>query len=164
MERAVTGGVDAGQVATGSPERRGPERSEGTRSGGDPVSHGHQEGGRPRTEVLARPVRRKFPTEYRRRIVEEAEKCTKPGEIGALLRREGLFSSHLSKWREQYRRGQLSEGRRGRKTTRQPSDMVVDKLQRENASLRQRLERAEAIIDIQKKICGMLGLAQESQS
>jgi len=114
----------------------------------------------PDPEVDSRPMRRRFSAAYKARVVEEAEGCTESGSIGALLRREGLYSSQLSKWREQYRAGALDalrDDKRGRKATKHPLDDEVARLRKENARLSGRLEQAEAIIEIQKKVAAMLG-------
>jgi transposase-like protein len=114
-------------------------------------------------EVLPRAKRRQFSAEYKLRILEEADACTKRGQIGALLRREGLYSSHLSKWRQQRALGQLkglSPKKRGRKAP-DPADAELARLRRENERLRSRLEQAEIIIDVQKKLSRLLGLAED---
>lgn len=114
----------------------------------------------PDPEVEARAKRRRFLAGYKSRIVEEAEGCTESGAIGALLRREGLYSSQLSKWREQYRSGALAalcDDKRGRKARKHPLEDEVTRLRKENARLSGRLEQAEAIIEIQKKVAAMLG-------
>jgi transposase len=106
----------------------------------------------PEPEVVPRAKRRQFSAVYRLRIVEEADCCTARGQIGALLRREALYSSHLSKWRKQRAHGQLdawSSQQRGRKP-RHPSEVEAARLRRENERLRARLEQAELIIDVQK--------------
>jgi transposase-like protein len=114
-------------------------------------------------EVLPRAERRQFAAEYKLRILEEADRCTQRGQVGALLRREGLYSSHLSKWRQQRADGQfqrLSARKRGRKA----QDSSVEdlaRLQRENERLRTRLEKAEIIIDVQKKLSLLLGLTPD---
>lgn len=115
----------------------------------------------PDPEVSAKPVRRKFSAEYKRRIVQEAAGC-KPGEIGALLRREGLYSSHLAKWRYQIERAEteaLSAKKRGRKPQ-QPNPLArrVTELEREIDLLQGKLAKAEAIIEVQKKISEILGI------
>ena len=100
-------------------------------------------------EVVPKAKRRRFSTEYKRRILEEANECTEPGQIGALLRREGLYSSHLSTWRRQRERGVLeglSPKKRGRKR-KEELEREVAKLQREKEQLQARLEQAEAIIE-----------------
>ena len=117
----------------------------------------------PEPEVLPRAKRRRFSAEYKLRILEEADKCTQRGEIGALLRREGLYSSHLSTWRRQRMLGQLaglSPKKRGRKPQ-DPVDEEVTRLRRENERLRTRLEEAEMIIDVQKKLSLLLGLTPD---
>jgi len=117
----------------------------------------------PDPEVLPRAERRKYTGEYKLRILEEIEQCTVPGQIGALLRREGLYSSHLSKWRRQRAAGQLqalSPHKRGRKAQEVGAEELA-RLQRENERLRVRLERAEMIIDVQKKLSRLLGLPTE---
>lgn len=114
----------------------------------------------PDPEVVPKAKRRQFTAKYKLRIVEEADGCTEPGQIGALLRREGLYSSHLSKWRQLRKEGQLqalSAEKRGRKAQ-DPSVVELAKLRRENERLRARLEQAETIIDVQKKLSQLLGL------
>ena len=115
--------------------------------------------GPPDPEVAEKPKRRRFSAEYRLRIVREADSCTQPGEVGALLRREGLYSSLLAAWRRQ-RDAEALEGLRSKK--RGPKAKAVDPrvkgLERENARLKRKLEQAETIIDIQKKVAGMLGI------
>jgi transposase-like protein len=105
--------------------------------------------------------RRQYTVEEKLRIINEADACTEPGEIGALLRREGIYSSHLSRWRRQRDLGQLDglePAKRGPKTTADTAlAREVARLQRENEALRARLERAEAIIDVQKKVSQLLG-------
>ena len=120
-------------------------------------------GGRmPDTEVVEKAKRRQYTAEYKLRILHEVDACKGTGEIGALLRREGLYSSLISKWREQRNRGSL-EGlaahKRGPKVD--PQAVEFARLQRENERLRKRLERAELIIDVQKKVAQMLGVAVE---
>jgi transposase-like protein len=118
----------------------------------------------PDPEALPRAERRQYTGQYKLRILEEVERCTERGQIGALLRREGLYSSHLSKWRQQRAKGQLqalSPHKRGR----QAQDAGVEelaRLQHENERLRARLEQAEMIIDVQKKLSRLLGLPVEN--
>ena len=117
----------------------------------------------PEKEVLPRAKRRRFSAEYKLRILEEVDGCTQRGQIGALLRREGLYSSHLSTWRQQRLLGQL-EGLSPKKRGRKPQDPAVeeaDRLRRENERLRARLEQAEMIIDVQKKLSQLLGLTPD---
>ena len=106
------------------------------------------DGEQPEVEVVAKAERRRFTAEYKRRIVREADRCTKPGEIGALLRREGLYSSLLTTWRAARERGEL-EGlapkKRGPKATPpDPRDKKLAEQEREITRLRKRAERAEA--------------------
>jgi transposase-like protein len=112
----------------------------------------------PEPEVASKAKRRRFSAEYKVRILAEADACTERGAIGALLRREGLYSSHLDKWRKQRDRGALA-GLRGRRRGRKPDPQAAEiaRLQRENEQLRSRLEQAEQIIDVQKKLAELLG-------
>ena len=116
----------------------------------------------PDPEVVAVAKRRQFSAAYKRRIVRAAEACKAPGEVGALLRREGLYSSHLSHWRrelEAAETGTLSAKRRGPKPDVDKAHARrVEGLERDVARLRHKLERAEQIIDAQKKLCEVLGL------
>ena len=114
-------------------------------------------GREPDPQVKPKAERRQFRIEYKRRILAEAEGCTQRGEIGALLRREGLYSSHLDKWRKQQEQGNLTgKGeRRGRKPD--PQAHEIARLQQENEQMRIRLERAEQIIEVQKKLAQLLG-------
>jgi len=133
------------------------EGSENARGNGKPAGASPPRGAAaiPDPEVDSRPKRRRFSAAYKARVVEEAEGCTESGAIGALLRREGLYSSQLSKWREQYRCGALDalrDDKRGRKRTKNPLEDEVNRLRKEIARLSSRLEQAEAIIEIQKKL------------
>lgn len=121
--------------------------------------NGRQPAEVPDPEVLAQAKRRRFTAEYKQRILEEADQCQEQGAIGALLRREGLYSSHLSKWRQQRAAGQL-RGLRPKKRGRKPDPQVAElaRLQRENERLQARLEQAETIIEVQKKLCRLLDL------
>lgn len=112
----------------------------------------------PDPEVPAKATRRRFTAEYKRRILKEAASCT---DLGALLRREGLYSSNLTTWRKQMDRGvltALSTKKRGRKESINPLQGEVDNLRKENKRLERRLKRAELIIDIQKKAAQILGI------
>ncbi|MBM3280444.1 MAG: transposase [Candidatus Handelsmanbacteria bacterium] len=110
--------------------------------------------------MLPRAQRRRFSADYKRRILHEADQCRQPGQIGALLRREGLYSSHLSCWRQQRERGELGTLQRGKKAA-DPAVKEVARLQRENTRLQGRLKQAETIIAVQKKLCDLLGLPSE---
>jgi transposase-like protein len=118
-------------------------------------------------EVVAKAQRRRFTAEYKRRIVREADRCTTTGAIGALLRREGLYSSHLTTWRAARDRGEL-EGlapkKRGPKV--EPPDLRDKKIaeqERQITRLTKRAERAEALVEIQKKVAALLGVPLESE-
>ena len=120
----------------------------------------------PDPEVPERAQRRRFSGAYKLRILHAVEACTEPGEIGALLRREGLYSSHLSKWRRQRDAGAL-EGLRPRKRGRKPQPVDpqakrIAQLERDNERLRRKLEQAETIIDVQKKLSQLLETDGES--
>ena len=120
-------------------------------------------GARPDPEVVAVARRRQYSSSEKRRILALADECTQPGEIGALLRREGIYSSHLSTWRRQRaaaERAALEPQKRGRK-----ADPVLaearhlEMLTRENERLRRKLAQAELIIDVQKKVATWLDLS-----
>jgi transposase len=112
----------------------------------------------PDPQVVPKAERRQFSAEYKLRILDEADRCTEHGQIGALLRREGLYSSHLTTWRRQRDQGTLGQ-KRGRKPD--PQAAEIKRLQRENEQLRARLERAEHIIDVQKKLAQLLGTSPD---
>jgi transposase-like protein len=108
------------------------------------------------TEVMVRPTRRRFSAEYKARILAEADQCA-DGQVGSLLRREGLYASHLTNWRRQREASQLAAlapKKRGRKPDPQAAELA--RLQRENAKLQGQLQRAELIIDAQKKLLVLL--------
>lgn len=111
-------------------------------------------------EVVAKAQRRRFTVAYKRQILLEAEQCKQPGELGALLRREGLYSSHLAAWRHARAQGALSDTRakrRGPKPTPvAPEAKRILQLERENRRLRARAERAEALVEVQKKLSALL--------
>ena len=117
----------------------------------------------PDPEVLEKPVRRQFTAAYKLEMVEAADRCSELGQIGALLRREGLYSSQLSTWRNQRQQGQLqalSDNKRGRKATiPHPVQQELEQLRRENQRLRHTLQQAELIIDIQKKASQLMGIS-----
>ena len=151
-------------------EDREAERSEAERAGAGVT------GRRPEVVVVADPEvpekarRRRFTAEYKSRVLQEADACSEPGEIGAVLRREGLYSSHLVVWRRQRAEGTL-QGLRPRKRGRKPQPAnplakKVAELERENKRLERRLKQAEIIIDVQKKVSQILGvpLSEESEN
>jgi len=162
MGNGVTKGTKTlGPVWAGS-ERSGGERSEPPRSG-EPAQTAASPAGvsRVNPEVLERPVRRRFTAAYKVQIVRKADACTEAGEVGALLRREGLYSSYLGKWRQRLREGgeaALAEAKRGRKPKRTPMDVENERLRQHNARLERRLKQAETIIEIQKKVSEILGI------
>ena len=112
-------------------------------------------------QVVAKPRRRTYPAEYKRRILKEAEACTAPGSVGALLRREGLYSSLLVEWRRARGRGELAAlapRKRGRKPTPVDSrDRTIVELERQLAQMTGRAERAEILVDAQKNLAALLG-------
>ena len=136
----------------GEPERRGGERSEAARSGG---SRTLEREPAPDPEVRARPGRRRFTPKYKLEILRKADACTRPGQVGELLRKEGLYSSHLVNWRRQRDAG-LAPKKRGRKA--EVVNPKVKKLEQENRRLERKLKKAEAIIAFQKKVHELLGI------
>ncbi len=112
-------------------------------------------------EVVAKATRRRFSAEYKLKILREAEACTEPGAIGALLRREGLYSSNLTTWRAQRERGELlglPPKRRGpAPKTQNPLAAKLAALEREVTRQKARAERAEALVELQKKVAELLG-------
>ena len=113
----------------------------------------------PDPEVPAKVQRRQFTAAYRLRILKEADACTKHGALGALLRREGLYSSHVVNWRRQREQGELVAGRaRKRGPTPKQIDPRVKQLEVENRRLQRKLARAETIITLQKKVAEILGI------
>jgi transposase-like protein len=117
----------------------------------------------PKTEVVAKAKRKRFTAAEKLRILREVDACQGSGEIGALLRREGIYSSYLTTWRRQRERGEL-DGLAPQKRGPKPDPQAIElaKLRRENARLQERLRRAELIIDVQKKVARMLGETIES--
>ena len=119
----------------------------------------------PDPEVPENKPRRRFTAKYKLQILEEADACTEPGQIGALLRREGLYSSNVTTWRRQRDEGQLqglSPKKRGRKAKAvNPLAQRVAELERETQQLRNKLKKAEIIIEVQKKISEILGIPQD---
>jgi len=153
--RGAVGGTEGGRSPTGVPPTapavdapEGPAGGRGKRAVSDPA-------------VSEKPVRRRFTAEYKLRMLREADCCTEPGQLGALLRREGLYSSHLTTWRQQREEGTLAglaPKRRGRKPS--PEAPVVaenERLKRENERLTAKLRQAETIIEVQKKLSEILG-------
>ena len=119
----------------------------------------------PDPEVTEAKPRRKFTAQYKLKILKEVDACSQSGEIGAILRREGLYSSNLTNWRKQKKQGlldALSPQKRGRKAIeRNPLSEEVARLQRDNERLKKKLKKAETIIEVQKKISEILGIPQD---
>ena len=114
----------------------------------------------PAIEVVAKATRRQFTVEYKRKIVREADGYKTPGAIGALLRREGLYSSHLTTWRAARERGELAGAPTKRGPARRvsdPRDKRIADLERESTRWRNRAERAEALVELQKQVAALLG-------
>ncbi len=119
----------------------------------------------PDPEVAEKKSRRRFSAKYKLRILQEADDCTQPGQLGALLRRQGLYSSNLTTWKKQREQGMLTglaPKKRGCKN--KPINPLADqvaRLEKENRKLRVKLKHAETIIDVQKKVSQMLGISQD---
>ena len=138
-------------------ERSEPKRSEAPGKAGTESASGS----RPDPEVVAKPKRRTYTAEYKQRILREAETAAATrGGIGALLRREGLYSSLLHVWRQERDQGireALTPQKRGPKSRRNPLEEENQKLRRQNARLTEDLRKAHIIIDVQKKVAALLG-------
>ena len=113
-------------------------------------------------EVLVKAERRRFTAEYKQKILREADNCRQSGEIGALLRREGLYWSNLTHWRRQRESGELAgltAKRRGpQRREKNPLAERVRELERDNVRLKRRAERAEGLVELQKKVSEILGI------
>ena len=159
MEEAVAGETEGGRSptevppATAAPARKAGGGGAAAPGNGQPV---------PDPAVPERPVRRRFNAEYKLRILREADGCRAAGQVGALLRRDGLYSSHLTAWRKQRSEGTLAglaPKRRGPKAS--PDAPFVaenERLKRDNQRLTARLRQAETIIEVQKKLSEILGI------
>ena len=116
-------------------------------------------------EVLAKAERRRFTAEYKLKVLREADRCKQPGQIGALLRQEGLYWSNLTTWRKQRESGELaglSARKRGpQRREKNPLAERVRELERDNMRLKRRAERAEGIVELQKKVSEILGIELE---
>ena len=154
-EQVVVGGKEGGRSPTGVPPTTTVAAALGALAAGNgkPI---------PDPAVSEKPVRRRFTAEHKLRILREADCCTESGQLGALLRREGLYSSHLSTWRQQRDEGTLAgltPKRRGRKAN--PDAPLIaenQRLQRETQRLAEKLRQAETIIEVQKKLSEILGI------
>ncbi len=121
----------------------------------------------PEVEVAAKATRRRFAVEYKRKVVREADGCKTPGAVGALLRREGLYSSHLTAWRAARDRGELAGAAKKRGPVPQvpdPRDKRIIELERETTRWQKRAERAEALVEVQKKLAALLGTPLEGET
>ncbi len=147
-----------------APDGSAPERSEVERSGtersagADPSARANRAGAE--TEVVERAQRRRFPASYKLKIVQEADRLSGSGEIGAMLRREGIYASQLAKWRKLRDEGSLT-GLSGKKRGPKPVETgpVIKenmRLKRENERLQKKLRKAEMLIDLQKKVAALL--------
>ena len=122
--------------------------------------------GGPAIEVVAKATRRQFTLEYKRKVVREADGCKTPGAVGALLRREGLYSSHLTTWRAARDRGELAGAPKKRGPARRvvdPRDKRITELERERTRWQKRAERAEALVELQKQVAALLGTPLASE-
>ena len=154
-EQVVVGGTEGGRSPTGVPPTTTAAASQGLPAAGNgkPI---------PDPAVSEKPVRRRFTAEYKLRVLREADRATESGQLGALLRREGLYSSHLSTWRRQRDEGSLAgltPKRRGRKPN--PDAPLIaenERLRRETQRLAAKLRQAETIIEVQKKLSEILGI------
>jgi hypothetical protein len=151
------------------PAGTGPERAPISKASDGPVPAGKKtspSGDRPDVEVPQRPVRRSFLAGYKLQILRQADAFTQRGQVGELLRREGLYSSHLRTWRAQRQQGTLdalAPKKRGRKP--RDKDPLIEenrRLDRVNKRLVERLRQAEVIIDVQKKVAEILGIPLQS--
>ncbi len=152
MKKQLDGAVAALVLAVADAER-----SEAARGGAEHSAVSATARTMPAPEVVVRAKRRQFTADYKRRILAEADAAKESGATGAMLRREGLYSSHLTHWRQERDRG-LSPRRRGPKPKNDPLFEEVRKLKRQNGQLTDRLARAELIIDVQKKVSLLLGI------
>lgn len=144
------------------PQRRGGERSEAPRSGGaSKIERPDPLGVAPDPHVPRRPTRRRFTAEFKLEVLREADRCTEAGQIGALLRRHGIYSSILSSWRHE--RDRVAKAHLSRKRGRKPAPVNplasrLAQVEREYRLLQARMHKAEIIIDIQKKVSALLGI------
>jgi transposase-like protein len=150
--------MNGSSSALGAAERSEDERSETERSA---AASRAVVAGRPNPEVRPRAQRRTFPVAYKEKILTEADAAVGSGAIGALLRREGLYSSHLTHWRQERSAGitqGLTPRTRGPRPHPDTSAKQLQQLRRENERLTERLRKAEIIIDVQKKVASLLGM------
>jgi transposase len=147
-------------------ETEGARRATGDFPSGAPLAPVGAEA-KPETEVVAKAQRRRFTAEYKRRIVHEADRCTTTGAIGALLRREGLYASYLTTWRAARDRGELAglapKPRGPKVVAADPRDKKIAEQEREIGKWRKRAERAEALVEVQKKVAALLGTPLDNE-
>lgn len=156
MDRKASGGAgtEGGRRPTGVPA---PPDAAITLGDGGKVPNGDTR--HPNPQVVEKPLRRRFAKTYKLDILRQADECVDTGQIGALLRREGLYASNLSNWRWQRSQGLLEEKSAKKRTAKLPTqDPRVSQLQRENVRLTARLKQAEFILEIQKKVSEILGI------
>lgn len=159
MSSAINSTIQAALPSESGGEQREAQRTNG-RAAARPAP--------PDPEVRRTPERRQFSADYKQRILAECERATAPGQVGAILRREGLFSFHLRDWRAAQKRAHtaaLAPKRRGPQPS--PSTALADELkrvQRDNAQLQQRLKHARLIIELQKKVSELLGVTLPQQT
>lgn len=159
----INGISSASPTVLPAAERREAARSDADRSAaaGKTVAPQPPTPPQPDPEVVSVAKRRTFAAEYKQRILTEADAAAaQPGAIGALLRREGLYSSHLVTWRREREAGilqGLTPHKRGPKSKRSPQEEEIQKLRRENQRLSEELRKAEIVIDVQKKVGALLG-------
>ena len=148
----------AAVAGTSQGARRATEDAPATAAGDASTTPSHTD-----VQVVARPKRRQFSNADKHRILHAADRCTQPGEIGALLRREGIYSSILSTWRSQRKAAELAAlaaQKRGPKPDLQRADtQQIAQLTRDNARLQSQLDNALLVIDVQKKVSMLLGLS-----
>lgn len=151
-----------------APERSEAERSEAERSAGaTKTAQSQMRMVVADPEVSAARGRRRFSAAYKAEIVRKVDACQEPGEIGVILRREGLYSSQLTQWRKQYRDGAeaaLRDDKRGRKPVNSPLAEENERLRRELERTQKKLKQAETIIEFQKNLSEMLGISPTSVS
>ena len=159
MNQGVVGGTEGGRSPTGVPPATAAAPEGAGAGNGKSI---------PDAAVSEKPERRRFTAEYKLRVLREADRSTGPGQLGALLRREGLYSSHLTTWRKQREAGTLSglaPKRRGRKAN--PDAALIaenQRLKRETQRLAAKLRQAETIIEVQKKLSEILGIPLPAES
>ena len=155
VERPAAAGTEGGRRPTGVPAAAG---SKFPPSGDSIGPNGSSP--QPNPQVVESPVRRRFTKAYKRDILQQIAACTKDGQVGQILRREGLYSSIVSTWRQKDKQGRL-DAKAATKHATKPAvqDAGMPQLQRENARLKARLQQAELILEIQKKASEILGIS-----